>query len=191
MMRMLTGVHLNPLEITLIYPKPESTAEYERVFCCPVKFGQKDNSMTMDWSLGNTPIHMANPGLLEHFEKYAQDVISQMERKDEHTRAVTRIILSQLDDEALSIQKVAKEMAVSVRTLQNRLEAEGVLFSDLLQDIREQLAKKYLRENYSVEQITYLLGFSEPSVFRKAFKKWSGFTPREYREQSVSVMSHI
>jgi AraC-like DNA-binding protein len=96
-----------------------------------------------------------------------------------------------LDDEALSIQKVAKEMAVSVRTLQNRLEAEGVLFSDLLQGIREQLAKKYLRENYSVEQITYLLGFSEPSVFRKAFKKWSGFTPREYREQSLSSMTQV
>jgi len=48
-----------------------------------------------------------------------------------------------------------------------------VIFSDLLKEIRERLAKKYLHENYSVEQITYLLGFSEPSVFRKAFKKWS------------------
>ena len=182
MMRLLSGVHVNPLEVTFIYPKPESTAEYERVFCCPVKFGQKDNSMTLDWSIGNMPIRMANSALLEHFEKYAQDFLAQMERNDEHTRAVTKIILSRLDDETLSIQKVAKEMAVSVRTLQNHLEAEGVVFSDLLRDIREKLAKRYLRENYSVEQITYLLGFSEPSVFRKAFKKWSGVTPREYRE---------
>jgi AraC-like DNA-binding protein len=182
MMRLLSGVHINPLEVTFIYPKPESTAEYERVFCCPVKFGQKDNSMTLDWSIGNMPIRMANSALLEHFEKYAQDFLAQMERDDEHTRAVTKIILSRLDDETLSIQKVAKEMAVSVRTLQNHLEAEGVVFSDLLRDIREKLAKRYLRENYSVEQITYLLGFSEPSVFRKAFKKWSGVTPREYRE---------
>ncbi|CAG0993522.1 HTH-type transcriptional regulator VirS [Anaerolineales bacterium] len=182
MMRLLSGVHVSPLEVTFIYPKPESTAEYERVFCCPVKFGQKDNSMTLDWSLGNMPIRMANSALLEHFEKYAQDFLAQMERDDEHTRAVTKIILSRLDDEDLSIQKIAKEMAVSVRTLQNRLEAEGVIFSDLLRDIREKLAKRYLRENYSVEQITYLLGFSEPSVFRKAFKKWSGVTPREYRE---------
>jgi AraC-like DNA-binding protein len=191
MMRTLSGEHVSPLEVTFIYPKPESTAEYERIFCCPVKFGQKDNSMMLDWSIGNMPIRMANSALLEHFEKYAQEVISQMERNDEHTRAVTKIILSRLDDEALSIQKVAKEMAVSVRTLQNRLDAEGVLFSDLLKDIRERLAKKYLRENYSVEQITYLLGFSEPSVFRKAFKKWSGFTPREYREQSFSTMSRV
>jgi AraC-like DNA-binding protein len=182
MMRNLTGVHVNPLEVTFIYPEPQSTAEYERVFCCPVKFGQKENSMTLDWSIGTLPIRMANSALLEHFEKYAQEFLAQMERDDEHTRAVTRIILSRLDDESLSIQKVAKEMAVSVRTLQNRLEAEGVVFSELLRDIREKLAKKYLHENYTVEQITYLLGFSEPSVFRKAFKKWSGVTPREYRE---------
>ncbi|MBI5954600.1 MAG: AraC family transcriptional regulator [Chloroflexi bacterium] len=187
MMRLLSGVQVNPLEVTFIYPEPQSTAEYERIFCCPLKFDQKETSMTLGWSIGNLPVRMANPSLLEHFEKYAQDFIAQMERNDEHTRTVTKIILSRLDDEDLSIQKVAKEMSVSVRTLQNHLEAEGVIFSDLLRDIREKLAKKYLHENYTVEQITYLLGFSEPSVFRKAFKKWSGVTPREYRENYFSV----
>jgi AraC-like DNA-binding protein len=191
MMRLLSGIQINPLEVTFIYPEPESTAEYERIFCCPVKFGQKENSMTLDWSLGSLPILMANSALLEHFEKYAQEFLTQMERDDEHTRTVTKIILSRLDDDGLSIQKVAKEMSVSVRTLQNRLESEGVVFSDLLRDIREKLAKKYLHENYTVEQITYLLGFSEPSVFRKAFKKWAGVTPREYREQSLSAIPRI
>lgn len=186
MMRTFTGLPINPLEVTFIYPEPESTAEYERVFCCPVRFGQKHNSFTIDMGIVNTPIRLANPNLLEHFEQYAQDFLAQMERKDETTRAVTKIILARLDDDALSIEKVAREMAVSVRTLQKHLEAEGVVFSDLLKDIRERLAKKYLQENYSVEQITYLLGFSEPSVFRKAFKKWSGITPREYRESAFS-----
>lgn len=100
---------------------------------------------------------------------------------------VTKIIPARLDDEKLSIEKVAKEMAVSVRTLQHRLEAEGVVFSDLLRDICQQLAEQYLRQNYTVEQITCLLGFSEPSVFRKAFKKWSGVTPREYRQGVAPV----
>lgn len=186
MMRTFTGVPIDPLEVTFIYPEPASRAEYERVFCCPVRFGQKHNSFTINMGIVNTPIRMANPSLLEHFERYAQDFLAQLERKDETTRTVTRIILARLDDEALSIDKVAREMAVSVRTLQNRLETEGVAFSDLLKDIRQRLAKKYLCENYTVEQITYLLGFSEPSVFRKAFKKWSGITPREYREQAFS-----
>ncbi|MGZ9225778.1 MAG: AraC family transcriptional regulator ligand-binding domain-containing protein, partial [Anaerolineales bacterium] len=191
MMRNFTGVDIHPLEVTFTYPEPEARSEYERVFGCPVLFDKKDNSFTIDMSIVNTPILLANPGLLEYFERYAQEFLAEMDRKDEHTRTVTKIILSKLDDEALSINKVAKEMAVSVRTLQKRLEDEGVLFSDLYKDIRQKLAQKYLRENYTVEQITYLLGFSEPSVFRKAFKKWSGITPREYREQTFSSMTRV
>jgi AraC-like DNA-binding protein len=134
---------------------------------------------------------MANPGLLEYFEKYAQDFLAEMDHKDEYTRTVTKIILSRLDDETLSIDKVAKEMSVSVRTLQNHLESEGVVFSVLLREIRQRLAKKYLSENYSVEQITYLLGFSEPSAFRKAFKNWSGVTPKEYRDRPFSAINRV
>jgi len=182
--RTLTGQPLSPLEVTFIYPEPESRAEYERIFNCPVRLGQQDNSMTLDMGMGSLPVRMLNPALLEHFEKYAQDFLAQREWNDATTQVVTRILLSRLDDPSLSIEKVAREMAVSVRTLQKQLEAEGVVFSDLLRDIRQQLAKKYLRENYSVEQITYLLGFSEPSVFRKSFKKWVGVTPGEYRQQA-------
>ncbi len=179
--RTLSGQPLNPLEVTFIYPEPDSRAEYERIFNCPVRFDCNDNSMTLDMRWGSLPVRMANPSLLEHFERYARDFLAQMERKNATTQAVTKIVLARLDDESLSIEKVAREMAVSVRTLQNRLEAEGVVFSDLLRDIRHRLAQQYLRENYSVEQITCLLGFSEPSAFRKAFKKWSGVTPRQYR----------
>lgn len=67
-----------------------------------------------------------------------------IDRQKEFTKAVTKIILAHLDDETLTIQKVAREMALSVRTLQKRLEDEGVVFSDLLKDIREKLAKQYL-----------------------------------------------
>jgi AraC-like DNA-binding protein len=191
MMRALTGVNLSPLEVRFIYPQPASTAEYERIFCCPVYFEQEKNSLTIDISMLYTPILLPNPELLQYFENYAQEFLAKMDRQNEYTRRVTKLILSHLDDETLSIDSIAREMAISVRTLQNRLEEEGVVFSELLQLIREKLAKKYLRENYSVETITYLLGFSEPSVFRKAFKKWSGVTPREYREQAYSAMPRV
>lgn len=191
MMRTLTGLELDPLEVTFIYPQPESTEEYDRVFRCPVKFEQKHNSLTIDPSLVNTPILLPNPELLQYFENYAQRFLAEMDRQNEYTRAVTRIILSRLDNENLSIKQIAKEMSVSVRTLQNRLKAEGVVFSDLLQEVRERLAKKYLSENYSVEEITYLLGFSEPSVFRRSFKKWSGITPRQFRESTFPSVNRV
>jgi AraC-like DNA-binding protein len=191
MMRNLTGEQIDPLEVTFAYPKPESTAEYERFFNCPVLFDHEENSFTIDLKVIFTPILYANPELKKHFENYAQEFLAEMDRQDEHARAVTKILLSKLDDEDLTIKKVAKEMSVSVRTLQNRLKDEGVVFSDLLQDVRKRLAQKYLRENYSVEDITYLLGFSEPSVFRKAFKRWEGVTPRQYRESSFSTFSQV
>jgi AraC-like DNA-binding protein len=189
MMRMLTGAEVNPLQVTFTYPEPDSRSEYERIFQCPVLFGQKDNSFTIDVSVIFKPVLYANPDMLEYFENYAQEFLAEMDRQNEYARTVTKIILSKLDDEKLSIKKVAREMSVSVRTLQNRLKEEGVVFSELLTDTRQKLAKKYLLEDYSVEQITYLLGFSEPSVFRKAFKKWSGVTPRQYRESSYSSLS--
>ncbi|MFN2235343.1 MAG: AraC family transcriptional regulator [Anaerolineales bacterium] len=185
MMRSLTGLELSPLEVTFIYPQPALYEEYERFFRCPVIFDHKVNSMSIHPKLLHTPILLPNPGLLEYFENYAQQFIAEMDRQDAYTQAVTRILLENLDNENLSIKQVAKEMSVSVRTLQNRLKDEGVVFSDLLSEVRQQLAQKYLKENYSVEEITYLLGFSEPSVFRKAFKRWSGITPRQYRERPV------
>ncbi len=188
MMRTLTGEEINPLKVTFSYPEPESTSEYERVFHCPVLFDQKETGFTIGIDVLHKPILYANPELLEHFECYAQEYLAEMDRQDEHTRAVTKIILSRLDDEGLTIKKVAKEMAVSVRTLQYRLKGEGVVFTDLLKDVRVNLAKKYLCQDYTVEEITYLLGFSEPSVFRKAFKKWSGVTPSEYRERPFSAI---
>ncbi len=185
-LRSLSGAPLCPLEATFIYPQPPAAGEYARVFGCPVRFAQPENSMTFDWATVNTPVQLPNPALLAYFEQYAQEFLAQMEQKETVTRAAAKIILAHLDDENLSIETVAQEMTVSVRTLQKRLAAEGVVFSDLLKDIRQRLAKKYLCENYTVEQITYLLGFSEPSVFRKAFKKWSGFTPKEYRENTYA-----
>jgi AraC-like DNA-binding protein len=184
MMRNLTGMDIDPTKITFIYPEPKSTAEYERIFRCPVVFGAKENSITIPLKYINLPIPYADPEMRDHFENYAREFLAELHSQNKYTREVTRILLANLDDESISIRKVAKKMSISVRTLQNYLKDEGVNFSDLLKDVRERLAKKYLRENYTVEEITYLLGYSEPSSFRKAFKKWSGFT-RTRRESPL------
>ena len=185
MVRRLSGQDLNPIEVTFSHAPQGPMEEYERVFGCPVKFNQKSNTISMHPSLLNTPVRYANPQLRDQFEQYAQKFISEIENNNPYSQEVTRIILSRLDDENISIKSVAKEMNVSVRTLQKWLKAEGTVFSDLLTDIRKRLARKYIQEDYSIAEITYLLGYSEPSVFRKAFKKWQGITPKEFRESAV------
>jgi AraC-like DNA-binding protein len=184
--RNLTGKELSPLEVgfTSPEPPPEHLKEYGRIFRCPVLFAQKHNYMVMETSIGSTPVLAPNEKLLEHFEAYAREIITELEAEDDTTARVTRIILSSLDSKNFGIGTVAGEMSMSVRTLQNRLKEEGKVFSDLVREVREHLAKKCLREDYTVEDITYMLGFSDPAVFRKAFKKWSGATPKEYRDST-------
>lgn len=187
MMRRLTGLGISPVEIGLAFPAPESSAEHARIFRCPVRFGRPETSIMLDPAIGSSPIVYANPGLLPHIEGYAREFLAELEEKDTVTRAATRLILSRLADESLSIETIAREMAMSVRTLQSRLGKEGRRFADLLSDVRKTMATKYLRERFPVEEITCLLGFSEPSVFRKAFKKWTGMTPGEYKEHTPAA----
>jgi AraC-like DNA-binding protein len=188
MMRTLAGREIDPLEIRFSYPRPASTAEYERVFRCPVHFGRKATSITLPSGYGDLPVAASNPGLLAYFEDYAKRFLDGIDAKERYGRLVTKAILAHLDDESLSIRLVAKDLAMSPRTLQSRLKAEGRGFSELLDDTRHALARRYLRERQSVEDITYMLGFSEPSAFRKAFKKWSGLTPKEYRESMAETV---
>jgi AraC-like DNA-binding protein len=191
MLGVLAGVNLVPIEVCFDSPAPATTDEYERIFRCPVYFGQTENSLTIDASILKTPILLPNSELLQYFENYANEYLAKIDQKNEFTRQVTQLILSYLDQENLTIDSIAAEMNMSVRTLQNRLSKEGVVFSELLREARVKLAQKYLREGHSVDVITYLLGFSEPSVFRKAFKKWSGVTPGEYRQQFALPANQI
>ena len=80
-------------------------------------------------------------------------------------------------------KQIAQALHVSNRTLQRKLKDEGTSFVDLLQDTRLQLAQKYLAQpGRSVVEITYMLGFSEPSTFSRAFKRWTGQAPADYRQ---------
>lgn len=182
MMRKITGCAIDPLEVGFRSEAPESTGEYTRIFNCPVSFCRKHDFITFATRVGRIPVLQPNPELVQYFEGYAKELLLRIEAKDRTTMQVTRVILKRLGDGRLGIRGVAQELSVSVRTLQNRLRDEDRVFSELLEDTRAGMAKRYLRENYTVEHIACLLGYSDASVFRRAFKKWCGSTPREYRE---------
>ncbi len=119
-------------------------------------------------------------------KKYARQYLARIQGDKKTVHAVADFILTHMENRKIDINTVAREMSMSVRTLQNRLREEGAVFRDLLEDTRQQLAKGYLRENYSVEEISYILGYAATSVFSKAFKKWSGKSPSEYRDMLCS-----
>ena len=101
------------------------------------------------------------------------------------SREVMQKLLARLPDGPPEQKQIASDLFVSNRTLQRKLKDEGVSFNDLLQDCRLQLAKKYLQQNHrSVVETSYLLGFSEPSAFSRAFKRWTGMSPAKFRDQT-------
>lgn len=180
--RSITGRNLCPVEVRFKSGRPEHRQEYTRVFGATVRFGQDSNAITFEREAVETPIAFPNESLLNYFESYAKEFLERITCENSYTYQTKRLILSYMDAESLTIGKIARAMAISVRTLQANLAREGTDFNALLKETRQQLARKYLSEQHSTEDITYLLGFSDPSVFRKAFKKWFGMTISEYRE---------
>lgn len=179
--RSLTGENILPIETGFISGPTGCIDEYKKVFGPKVLFGQEKNYIIFNRMDADKQVLLPNGRLLQYFENYAMEFLKEIDCKNSFTIKTKKLILSYLDLEDLSIKKVAKELAVSPRALQTNLKVEGTDFRKILQETRESLAKKYLQDDYSVEDITYLLGFSEPSVFRKAFRNWTGITPKEFR----------
>lgn len=187
--RNLSGKQINPFEVALASFRPELIEEYRQVFGSEVRFGKGGNYMILDIHTANTPILLPNEKLLMYFEDYAKEFLNEIEAANSFTYRTQKLILSYIASENCTVKRIAQELSVSVRTLQANLHNEGTEFNTLLRQTREKLAKKYLCANYSIEEITYLLGFSEPSAFRRAFKQWVGITAKEYREAERSKRS--
>ena len=191
MARRLTGRSLAPLIVRLPGEEPAEDSEYLRVFRCPVQFGSKHPGMDVPLSIVSVPLLAPDPETAARFETWAEERLARLPPLRLASERAIRLMLERLDDPSLSARAIAREMGLSLRSLQAELAAEGTDFGSLLHGARESLARDYLRSGLSVEDITCLLGFSDVSVFRRAFKKWTGFTPMGYRKSNVTWNSPI
>ncbi|MFD2933567.1 AraC family transcriptional regulator [Spirosoma flavum] len=180
--RVLTGQHVTANEIHFAYPRPADTREHERVFApARLTFDARETVMVLDASLLDTPILNANSSLFPLFEKHADDILNRLQTPALSSRVKSEI-LSMMKGEEPTLAGVADRLAIGVRTLQLHLKDAGTSYQQLLDEIRKDLAVSHLREpNLSTTDIAYLLGFAEPSVFFRSFKKWTGQTPGAYR----------
>lgn len=180
--RAMTGLHVSAREIYFSYPRPVDTREHERVFA-PARlfFDAPETAMVLDATLLDTPVLNASPSLFALFERHADDLLQRLQTSTLSSR-VRAEILTLMKGEEPTLATVADRLAMGVRTLQLHLKEEGITYQQLLDDIRKDLAVKHLREHsLSTTDIAYLLGFAEPSVFFRSFKKWTGQTPGAYR----------
>ena len=181
-MRALTGHPVTAREIHFAYPRPVDTREHERVFApARLTFDATQTAMVLDATLLDLPVLNASPTLSVLFEKHATDILVKLKAPSLSSRVKSEIITLMKGEEP-TLSTVANRLAMGVRTLQLHLKGVGTSYQQLLDETRKELAVSHLREpNLSTTDIAYLLGFAEPSVFFRSFKKWTGQTPGAFR----------
>lgn len=168
-------------------PPPEIVAEHVRFFGVEPSFGRVVNSIELDASVLDLPCPAADPTLSKVIERHADALLAARSPVGRSVTERVRATLAHAIGEGnVTLVGVARRLKMSERTLQRKLEAEGVTFDALLDDERRALALRYLGDRkLAVGEIAYLLGYSEPSPFHRAFKRWTGLTPAEARRRAA------
>ena len=170
------------LAVEVTHADPGYGDEYERVLGAPVTFGAANNAMRIDpaWlshKIAETP-HYAFGVLCNH----AEDLLAQLETTTSVRGQVESHLLPILHSGNANISHIAAIMGCSRQTLYRRLKAEGATFAQILDALRHRMALDYLSaRKVSVNVTAYLLGFSDPAAFSRAFKRWTGVAPRAAR----------
>ncbi|HEX4872479.1 MAG TPA: AraC family transcriptional regulator ligand-binding domain-containing protein [Nevskiaceae bacterium] len=181
--RSVSEDRFRPLSVRLRCSRRAAQRDYEAVFGCPVSFEGEKSVIEFDPAVlaHRSPRH--DPDLLSLHEELAEKRLSQLARQDliEKIRAV---FARRLELEQCDLEEVARELGLPPRRLRFELARAGTSFSQILADFRYSLAKRLLAKTEEpIENVVYLTGFSEPSTFYRAFKRWAGMTPVQYRER--------
>ena len=181
----LTGPPVVPLAVRLVYPRPAEVTEHEKAFGTKnLEFDAPGTAVAFDAATLARPVLHANPALFPLFEQHAAALLAQLPTHPPPMLAeqVRGEIVRQLKGEAPTLAAVADKLCLGVRTLQLRLKEAGHSYQQLLDQVRSDLAQRHLRESHlSITDVAFLLGYSEPSVFVRSFKKWTGQTPGAFR----------
>jgi AraC-like DNA-binding protein len=189
-LRMMVGSQWAPKEVQFAHEAPEQTSEHLRIFHAPVSFGCETNAIVIDRHFVEREVPAADQRLYQILKRYLDHVLGEMPREDCLLASVRRATAETMRDGDLKLARVARQMAMSTRTLQRQLKERGVDFKHLADDTRRRFAVNYLKDRKNtLTEVAFLLGYSELSAFNRAFKRWTGSTPLDYR-RSVRTGVH-
>ena len=181
MCRMSYGDDFHPLRVVTQRPEFGDPTRYLEYFCAPVEFSTPDNILYFSKESLEAHLPTANPRLARINDRIVTEYLAQFDKGSTAMRVRAKLI-DLLSAGNVAQRDVADSLHMSLRTLQRKLSEESTSYKDLLDETRRELANQYLRQAcLSVGEVTYLLGFSEPSNFARAFKRWTGRTPSEFR----------
>ena len=181
MSRSLGASRAAPLEARFSYPAPDHAEEYERILELPVRFDAGEDGVLFPISLIDTSNPSADAALRLLLQQYAADQLARIPSNPHFSERVRATIRSMQTPGDLRADAVAARLSMSDRTLRRRLRDEGTSYQEVLDDVRSQLARRYLgSEQRGIDEAARLLGFSDASAFTKAFRRWTGQTPADF-----------
>jgi AraC-like DNA-binding protein len=187
-----TAENVEAEEIHFAHPEPGYAGVYATYFHCPIFFGGGKNEIVFRKDALATPMARSDPEVSEAYEQHARRLLERLPAIEGIAGRVRRIVVEQLRGGEVTMEFMALKMAMSVPTLRRRLDQEGTTFSDIVDEIRKELAERYLREpSMAVSEVAFLLGFSSESAFHRAFRRWTGVAPSEFRSRARKVPSIV
>jgi AraC-like DNA-binding protein len=184
--RDITGREMRAMEVRFAHEAPEDTTPHEKLFGRVPRFGAPHSGYVFDSSLLLLPLIRPNLSLCAELEKQAEQLLA-VERRATQLRLDVRAALSaELRGGSPTLERIAEVLDIHPKTLVRRLQIEGTSFRRLLDELRLQLAERYLRQpGLTTEEVAFLLGYSEKSAFNRAFRRWTGRPPLSYRENAA------
>ncbi len=193
LVRAFTGVDWSPREVRFAFPEPADATVHGDFFRARITFGQPRTEIHLSTSALELPLLGADPSVVAFFETYIEKLLGTDRRAPTSPTAapaasiatvagqVQAVLARNLRGDVPTLEAVATNLGISGRTLRRRLTVEETSFQRLVDETRFACARQHLEEGQlSVAEVAFLLGFSEPSAFHRAFKRWAGVTPQMY-----------
>ena len=180
-----TGAAITPVRVCFTHPGPDHIAEHHRFFHGRVRFAAGSSSMSLSGSDAARPMREPDAALAEIIRRRLENALVDRDRSSAVAMStrVRRMLVEHLGQSVLTLDAVATALAVSRRTLTRRLAEERVSFRHILDEVRRDFAGTLLQDpSLSIGDIAFFLQYSEPAAFHRSFRRWTGKTPRAFRQ---------
>lgn len=184
--RILTARRFQALKVSFRRPPPDSAAMavFEEVFGVPLEFSAGQTAIWMTEDCVHEPLPAGNAELARHNDAILSQYLARFEQENLANR-VHAVLVEQLPNGVPTQETVAVQLHMSARNLQRKLQADGQSYKSILDSTREQLARAYIADaRYRISEVAYLLGFADTSSFTRAFRRWTGVAPRQFRQDA-------
>lgn len=184
--RWMAGVDLPLRHVNFLHSAAGAGAQFERFFGCPVAFGQTTNALVFDRALLDMPLVQADETVHLAMREQARAAMEKAFGKPDMGQQVRHALIPLMPKCEATLPHAARAMGIPARTLQRRLALENIAFGQVLDAVRKDLAKVYMRDaSLSMLDVALLLGYAEQSSFTRAFRQWFGVNPLQWRRQAL------